>query len=85
MLKIKDNIDLEELAEKYGFIYCKDWSDPYQDDNYGYLVYEDNLRICWRNDYDYKEGKITIRNCTSKALDKLYDLHEAGLVEKVEG
>ena len=86
MLKIKDNVDLKELAKKYNFIYCQDWSIPYEEDNYGYLMFNDNFSIVWRDDSKYYiKGKINF--CTSPAseeLDLLYDLIKADLVEKVE-
>ena len=86
MLKIKDNIDLKGLAKKYNFIYCKDWSVPYEDDNYGYLMFNDNFSIIWRDDsIYYTKGKIGFTSAPiEEDLDLLYDLIKADLVEKVE-
>lgn len=79
-LRIKDNIDLKEL-ENYGFdlrassiegIGTFDFTDWYVDDNFGYLI-ADGLDI-WD-----KERTISGDN-----LDLLFDLINAGLVEKVE-
>ena len=86
MLKIKDDVDLKELAKDYNFIYCSNWREPYEDDNYGYLVYNDVIFINWE-DFGRPIGSIKIigsRN-NEEVLDKLYDLIQAGLVEKVEG
>lgn len=86
MLKIKDDVDLKELAKKYNFIYCQDWSVPYEDDNYGYLMFNDNFCIIWRDDsIYYTKGKIEFTSAPiEEDLDLLYDLIQAGLVEKVE-
>lgn len=80
MLKIKANVNLKEL-EKYGFdlrassiegIGTFDWTDCFVDDNFGWLI-ADGLNI-WD-----KERTISGDN-----LDLLFDLIQAGLVEKVE-
>jgi hypothetical protein len=86
MLKIKDNVDLKELAKEYGFIYCQDWSIPYEDDNYGYLMFNDNFSIVWRDDSKYyTKGRINFTSSPSiEELNLLYDLIKADLVEKVK-
>ena len=80
MLGLKDNVSLKEL-EKYGFdlrassiegIGSFDFSDWFVDDNFGWLM-ADGLNI-WD-----KERTISGDN-----LDLLFDLIQAGLVEKVE-
>lgn len=80
MLKIKNNVDLKEL-EKFGFdlrassiegVGTFDYTDWFVDDNFGYLI-ADGLEI-WD-----KERTISGYN-----LDLLFDLIQAGLIEKVE-
>lgn len=78
MLKIRDDVDLKEL-EKFGFkpkYYC------------GEKVYEKFLKkgvfykeyiIIW-----FADREIQITNNGQVLLDILYDLIQAGLVEKVE-
>ena len=82
MLKIKDNVNLEKL-EKFG----------YEELGYGYRkLFIDTMRTSlyidiWKSTRDIRiavdTDKIVIdlRN----ELDYLYDLIEAGYVEKVEG
>ena len=73
MLKIKDNVDLKEL-EKYGFDLeqTKDKFDQVYGFDKGLLFYKDSNTIIlpWNNQ--------------STALDVLYDLIKADLVEKVD-
>ena len=88
MLKIKDNVDLKELAKKYDMTYCQDWSIPYEDDYYGYIMSNDNdLSICWRDDLPYGgriKGEITIRKSSSEETEHiLFDLIKSGVVEEV--
>lgn len=83
MLKIKDNVDLKEL-EKFGFVEIKSsnggeslgwrWSAISTDDGYEMTiyVYSDNSIYRRRLSLEY-EGE-----------DKLFDLIQAGLVEKVK-
>lgn len=82
MLKIKDNVDLKEL-EKFG------WED------YHSWMLEQEYVERWGNQYypEYRKGKFTIqrnRNIRSRAgnqwngLDDLFDIIQAGFVEKVE-
>ena len=79
MLKIKDSVDLKEL-EKFGWRDAKAWQ----------LKYE-----CYKGKYypEYTNGKFTVqknRHIRSRAgnqwngLDDLFDIIQAGLVEKVE-
>lgn len=70
MLKIKDNVDLKVL-EKVGFQQGKE-------DCYNYIVKKDYV-VVGINVNENRE--IYCNNC---ALDLLYDLIQAGLVEKVE-
>ena len=39
MLKIRDDIDLKELAKKYNMVYCENYKTPYEDDNYGKIIH----------------------------------------------
>lgn len=81
MLKIKDNIDLKDL-EKYGFRYCE-----LETNNYCWVFYFDdefNLTI-YENNKSLEIGKDAKANYSSvDNLDILYDLIQAGLVEKVK-
>lgn len=81
MLKIKDNVDLKEL-EKFGF---KRYGNHYQ------KVFIDNPRTSVYIDFWIYDGLINLRLDTEtqiidlkNELDFLYDLIQAGLVEKVE-
>lgn len=73
MLKIKDNVDLQELKVKYNLVYD---SDSDYEGGWSYeTLYKDGVFI------DLLDGQINgIDNST---LDLLYDLIQAGLVEKV--
>lgn len=86
MLKIKDNVDLKEL-EKFGF--RNEFATPIRKLRYVYTpkvdmdlneiwVDGDTKKICIV-DYARDLGYIVDEN-----LDKLFDLIQAGLVEKVE-
>lgn len=71
MLKIKDEVDLEEL-KKFGFKEEEDayvWRNPFN--NYMIQVIKDGRNITTRLDTD--------------ANDTIYDLITAGLVEKGRG
>ena len=77
MLKIKDNVDLEEL-EKFGFKYSvmTDW----HKENYNMLVSlgdKRELDITCNDDY--------FDNDINECIEWIYDLIKADLVEKVEG
>ena len=85
MLKIKDEIDLKEL-EKFGFICCNDFTDTYKENNYGYYVFNDSFYVDFQNDNYHKLGSISFsyEPIQEENIDKLFDLIQAGLVEKVE-
>jgi hypothetical protein len=71
MLKIKDNVDLKEL-EKFGFdMYSYPFYKSYEFNNMDIIIISDNLYI-------------TMCSYTEMALDALYDLIKADLVEKIE-
>lgn len=77
MLKIKDDVDLKEL-EKFGFK-----QDVYIDKCYVKTfemgtAYKEEI-IVWE-----KERNIQVTHAI-RLLDTLFDLIQAGLVEKVEG
>ena len=76
MLKIKDNVDLNEL-EKYGFN-CINEQKKFYDIKIN--RYHDNEEI---NIYD-REINISLDGWETKNLDILYDLIKADLVEKVD-
>ena len=88
MLKIKDNVDLKEL-EKYEFTYDEDWYYdfvPYNE--YGYSKDYSYLTIIAHNKEHYKEigfDYVNLEEHFQQAIEKIYDLIQAGLVEKVEG
>lgn len=89
MLKIKDFVDLKEL-EKFGFdlragesVGTNDFSDPYVDDNYGELIcgniiVKDSPRYEWNRNIEFMCFSVS-----NKDFELLYDLIQAGLVEKV--
>ena len=80
MLKIKDNVDLKEL-EKFGFEY-KEYS--LKSSNYKFYDFTPN------NSISVIQIEITSRliylndNNKYDGLSKIYDLIQAGLVERVE-
>ena len=77
MLKIKDNVDLKEL-EKFGFEKFDDYylfQNGCDDD---FIYYYDTIKI----DLYCKELEICSVN-NKNIDDKVFDLIEAGLVEKV--
>ena len=81
MLKIKD-VDLKEL-EKYGFIRDEDLSNDYEtvysvSQSYQRLCIELNNRTIFLKE-PYSSNAFMLENNT------LFDLIQAGLVEKVEG
>lgn len=94
MLKIKDNVDLKEL-EKFGFKYRKHYDNyiklhnekNYEDfvDNYIQIgndrILQPYARILDGHDTDYIDASQVI--IKDEFLDTLYDLIQAGLVEKV--
>lgn len=75
MLKIKDNVDLKEL-EKFGFLIDRFhlWHEYHAKNDF-----KDIIMINIRN------GEIMFyQTYNGKSYDVLYDLIQAGLVEKVE-
>ena len=75
MLKIKDNVDLKEL-EKFGF----------KVDRYN-LQYEYHAKNNFKDSIVIKVENKKIgfyQNYNGKSYDTLFDLIQAGLVEKVE-
>lgn len=90
MLKIKDNIDLKEL-EKFGFEYVKQipeiysyYTLPVTDINFDPRILEGfsiNVSTCPDRRYIWIEDEKGRRNFGS--LDVIFDLINAGLVEKV--
>jgi len=83
MLKIKDNVKLKEL-EKFGFKYDKEM-------NYYYkhcIGTFNKFIVLIEEDIDSFRGQIVFYNDrafnTTLYMDTLYDLIQAGLVEKVE-
>ncbi len=85
MLKIKDNVDLKEL-EKFGFKFEKEhglFSDRY-------IIYFDcdqTIQISKSNRKIYTEdisGSYSFGAIVDEALTILYDLIQAGLVEKID-
>ena len=78
MLKIKDEVELKEL-EKFGFL-------DRDDESYVKKVYlkndndDKNLYVIYK-----KTHIIDLARLDGELDDTLYDLIQAGLVEKVEG
>ena len=78
MLKIKDNVDLKELEkfgfEKDGYNYCYDFI-PYKENGGQYILFDVKERKLYLDyiDLDYFDEAVNI----------LYDLIKADLVEKV--
>ena len=71
MLRIKDNIDLKEL-KKFGFIYCNNELYYLSFDEYNYI-----------NVYEYSREITFVCLNDEKTKNKIFDLIQAGLVEKV--
>lgn len=82
MLKIKDNVDLEEL-EKFGFKYNEELNHWYKH----CIGTFNKFIVLTENDIDSFRGQIVFYNDsafnTTLYLDTLYDLIKADLVEKV--
>lgn len=77
MLKIKDNVDLKEL-EKFGFEVEETFEDKpteLYDNAYTKIELYDDIYDKWNTRQIFVIG--------SAYLDKVYDLIQAGLVEKV--
>lgn len=76
MLKIKDEVDLKEL-EKFGFRYIKNSNYPNLSNQEYYYDYLGTISI-------YENTRATIVRYTGEGtIDTLYDLIQAGLVEKI--
>lgn len=85
MLKIKDNVELKEL-EKFGFKYVEDKS--YKGDfSYCEKLIGSNIILGVSEPSRVIYSNITVTETTyifSDGLDVLFDLFEAGLVERVK-
>lgn len=83
-LKIKDDVDLKEL-EKFGFIYKENKRLPQN----SVFQWNDMLEVKGVVSQIYirafNKREILINSCCGISMDKLFDLIQAGLVEKVEG
>ena len=79
MLKIKDNIDLKEL-EKFGF---KVSDNVFDLNKVKCLTYEFLTISQTTRDIEISSGYDEING--DEEIEKLFDLIQAGLVEKVEG
>lgn len=94
MLKIKDSVDLKEL-EKFGFKHTIDNAYYKTEPNDDYERFETNIVVNPKGNFAKNEIIIEIcddDNSEEKCdidigmeIDTLYDLIQAGLVEKVEG
>lgn len=86
MLKIKDEIPLKEL-EKFGFSINKNQA-TYQNayEEYIYIYNNKKIEIELERSYDILDiGGLGCCHCISNILlNTIYDLIQAGLVEKVE-
>ncbi len=87
MLKIKDNVDLKEL-EKFGFeinfvagVYKKELKSSYMDNCYIEVQKSRRIIIETRIKDEYIQN---LKSTNTDKLDVIYDLIQAGLVEKVE-
>lgn len=81
MLKIKDNVDLKEL-EKYGFrIFVNYYEKTITDNGYGEYMFLSVFEV----DRVIGLTANTDDDAYTENLDIIYDLIQAGLVEKVEG
>lgn len=75
MLKIKDNVDLKEL-EKFGFRYIRNSSyqilssEEYYYDYFGTITIYESTRA------------IVVKHTGNEIINTLYDLIQAGMVEK---
>lgn len=90
MLKIKDEIDLKEL-ERFGFVFV-DWYDDGRIVFYEYDLNDDATYIVVvanKSDSDYREIGFSCGlygdapNYAIENFDILFDLFQAGFVEKV--
>jgi len=76
MLKIVDNIDLKEL-EKFGFIYIQNSNFPILSNQEYYYDYVGTIAI-----YENTRA-IIVKHTGNETMNILYDLIQAGLVEKI--
>lgn len=86
MLKLKDNVSLKEL-EKFGFRYVEDRSFE-GDFSHCYKSIGNNVELSisvrGRDIYAYTNTEENNTYIFSDGLDVLFDLIQAGLIEKVE-
>lgn len=88
MLKIKDNIDLKEL-EKFGFIELKS-SDGSESFGWKIETVDNEKDDITSEIYVYPEDscyrRMLLADCDSESvlIDKLFDLIQAGLIEKIQ-
>ena len=85
MLKIKDSVDLKEL-EKFGFKYVEDKSSK-GDFSYCEKLIGDNVILGVTEPGRVIYSNITISETTyifSDGFDVIFDLIQAGLIEKVK-
>lgn len=84
MLKIKNNVDLKEL-EKFGFTIYENRA-TYQNSYDEYIFVDNKKRIEVEADMYFDEldigGNSTCKIFSRTLLNTLYDLIQAGLVEK---
>ena len=84
MLKIKDDVDLKEL-EKFGMFHNPSSEVWLDDKDYQLLRIYENDRTIELETIQTSFGNYELsEKLNSKALSILYDLIQAGLVEKVE-
>lgn len=81
MLKIKDNVDLKEL-EKYGFEYKKSKTNIIYYNLGKDELGSNNRIVVIKKDRDMEVDISTDLKGYSEELEVLYDLIQAGLVEK---
>ena len=83
MLKIRDNVDLKEL-EKFGFL---KWENGYGTIGYSKYFVRGSITIIEKDkefDNEYNNERMIKDNDVIHDVDVIYDLIQAGLVEKVE-
>lgn len=83
MLKIKDNKDLKEL-EKFGFTVYESGFSKKELEQEGDSIISINITQKKQINIDVQYGEFQGSTTLYEQLDILYDLQEAGLVEKVE-
>lgn len=81
MLKIKDNINLDVLVDKYGFNYCND------SEEYGEYYYYHSWDETWCIYVMVKNRQVSLTSTYPLSdcdiLEVLYDLVDDGRVEKI--